>query len=58
LELSIAKTKLDLAQAKQKLAESKRANPYKLDAELKANQEVEELEGGLAYAEKVLSERF
>ena len=58
LELSIAKTRLDLANAKQKLAQSKRANPYKLEAELKANQEVEELEGGLAYAEKVLSERF
>jgi hypothetical protein len=49
---------LDLAEANQKLSNSKRAVPYSLKAELKAYQEVEELQSGLDYAQKVLTERF
>jgi len=58
LEVAIAQTKLDLAEANQKLSNSKRAVPYSLKAELKAYQEVEELQSGLDYAQKVLTERF
>lgn len=58
VELAVAKTNLDLAEAKQRLAEAKRANPYSLEAEIAAFNEVEGLEGGLEYAQKVLEERF
>jgi hypothetical protein len=58
LEVAIAQTRLDLAEANQKLADTKRAIPYSLKAELTAYQEVEELQSGLDYAEKVLTERF
>ena len=58
LEVDISQTKLDLANAKQALSVTKRAIPYSVHEEIKAHQEVESLELGLAYAEKVLSERF
>jgi hypothetical protein len=40
------------------LSNAKAANPYSLQAELKLYEEVISLEGGLAYAERVLEERF
>jgi hypothetical protein len=49
---------LELAEANQKLADSKRAVPYSLKNELTAYQEVDELTTGLEYAQKVLTERF
>jgi hypothetical protein len=58
LEVSISQTKLDLSLAKQKLENSKRAIPYSIQCELVAFKEVESLELGLEYAERVLKERF
>jgi hypothetical protein len=58
LEVDIAQTKLDLANARQKLATSKRAIPYKVQDEIAAFQEVQSLEEGLEYALDVLKERF
>ena len=56
--MAIAQTKFDLSEAKQKLAKSQRANPYCVQAEISASQEVTGLEEGLKFAEKVLTERF
>ncbi len=56
--MDIAQTKLDLANARQKLATSKRAIPYKVQDEIAAFQEVQSLEEGLEYALDVLKERF
>ncbi len=58
LEVSIAQTKLELANARQRLAEAKRANPYSIETEITAIQAVLDLEQGLEYAESVLEERF
>lgn len=58
LEVSLAQTRVDLAEARQKFTDAKRANPYCLNTEIAAKQEVEALEGGLEYGEKVLAERF
>jgi len=56
--VSLAQTRVDLAEARQKFTDAKRANPYCLNTEIAAKQEVEALEGGLEYGEKVLAERF
>lgn len=58
LEVTIATTKFDLANAKQALAKTKAAIPYSVNAELSAYREVEALEEGLAFAEGILAERF
>jgi len=56
--VTIATTRFELEEAKQKLSDSQRANPYCVEEEMRAAQYVDDLEGGLAYAEKVLAERF
>jgi hypothetical protein len=58
LEVTIATTKRDLAQAKQTLSRYQAAIPYNVKAEMEAHEEVLALEAGLAFAEKVLAERF
>lgn len=58
LEVSIAQTNVDLAEAKQKLADAIRAVPYNVDTEIAAFMEVQSLQDGLVYAKKVLKERF
>jgi hypothetical protein len=58
LEVDISQTKLDLANAKQKLLLTRRAVPYSVQAEITAYQLVESLEEGLVYAQNVLAERF
>ena len=58
LEVDISQTNLDLANAKQALAKTKRAIPYDVSKEIKAYEKVKSLEGGLEYAKKVLEERF
>lgn len=58
LEVTIATTKRDLAQAKQSLARYQAAIPYNVSHEMHAHEEVVNLEAGLAFAEKVLAERF
>jgi hypothetical protein len=58
LEVTIATTKRDLAQAKQSLGRYQAAVPYNVKHEMEAHQEVVALEAGLAFAEKVLAERF
>ena len=58
LELSIAQTKLDLANAKKDLAKAQCAVPYNVQAELVALEAVESKKAGLAFAEAILAERF
>lgn len=58
LEVSIATTKRDLALAKSRLEATKSAIPYNVSEELKIVEEVEGLERGLAFAERILKERF
>lgn len=58
LEVTIATTKRDLAQAKQSLARYQAAVPYNVSREMEAHENVVALENGLAFAEKVLAERF
>jgi len=58
LEVSIAQTALDLAEATQRFNNAKGANPYSLQAEINAYQEVNSLKEGLEYAKKVLEQRF
>ena len=58
LEVTIAKTNLDLANARQKLIKTQCAVPYDVNAELEAFQAVNELQGGLEFAQNILSERF
>jgi hypothetical protein len=58
LEVNIAQTTFDLAEAQQRLSDAKASNPYNLQREIKAYEEVESLTSGLAYAKKVLEERF
>jgi len=56
--MDIAQTKFDLAEANQRLAKAARRIPYDVITEIKIYEEIIALEAGLAYAEKVLSERF
>lgn len=56
--MNIAQTNLSLANAKNALSAAKSANPYRIEDEIAAFQEVESLERGLAYAKQVLEERF
>jgi rRNA-processing protein FCF1 len=56
--VDISQTRLDLAKAKQRLNDTKRAVPYCIQAELNAKSDVDNLEGGLKYAEEVLKDRF
>ena len=58
LEVTIATTKRDLAQAKQSLTRYQSAIPYSVSNEMQAYEAVTALENGLAFAEKVLAERF
>jgi hypothetical protein len=58
LEVTIATTKRDLAQAKQSLARYQASIPYNVKHEMEAYENVVALENGLAFAEKVLAERF
>ena len=58
LEMDIAQTKFDLAEANQRLNTAARRIPYDVTLEIKVYEEIIALEAGLAYAEKVLSERF
>ena len=58
LEVTVATTKRDLSVAKRNLAKTQSASPYNVQNELAASQEVASLEEGLAFAEKVLAERF
>lgn len=58
LEVTIATTKRDLAQAKQSLTRYQSAVPYSVSNEMEAYEHVVALENGLAFAEKVLAERF
>ena len=58
LEVTIATTKRDLAQAKQVLSRRQSAIPYSISNEMEAHEAVVALENGLAFAEKVLAERF
>lgn len=58
LEVTIATTKRDLAVAKQQLIKTQSAIPYKVEREMEAYHQVTALETGLAFAEKVLAERF
>lgn len=56
--MTIATTKRDLAQAKQALTRRQSDIPYRVKDEMEAYEAVVALEQGLAYAEKVLAERF
>jgi len=58
LEVNIAQTAFDLTKATQKYYDCMRANPYNLQREIEAYQEVNRLSEGLEYAKKVLEERF
>ena len=58
LEITVATTKRDLAIARQKLSTTMSACPYSVHNEMQAHQQVRALEDGLAFAERVLSERF
>jgi hypothetical protein len=58
LEVTVATTKKDLASAKRRLAAAKSNVPYSVQLEFDAHQEVEGLEKALAFAEKILLERF
>lgn len=58
LELSIAQTKLDLANAKKALVKAQCAVPYNIRAELEAVQNVEAKQAGLDFAVQILEERF
>ena len=58
LEVTIATTKRDLAVAKRNLTNSQSRIPYNIKYEMENYQTVTELEAGLAFAERVLAERF
>ena len=58
LEVTIATTNLDLANAKQTLLKTQCAIPYSVNDEAAASEEVEALEKGLAFAKRILEERF
>ena len=56
--MDIAQTVYDLAEARQKLHDTKKAVPYVVSKEIAAHETVVSLEAGLKYAQKVLRERF
>ena len=58
LEITIATTKRDLAQARKRLSIAQAYVPYDVKAELMITEEVIALENGLAFAERILAERF
>ncbi len=58
MEVTIATTKRDLAMKRRELEECKRSLDYSVVKEAKVTQEVADLEDGLAFAEKILKERF
>ena len=58
LEVTIATTKRDLARAKQDLAKTQSQVPYNVHAEIDAQANVDSLQYGLEYAERILKERF
>lgn len=58
LEITVATTKRDLAQAEKAFTKTKSAFPYDIQAEIEAKTKVESLKAGLEYAEKVLKARF
>lgn len=58
VELTISKTKLSLAKAKKALSEIQSAVPYYIEEELKATQNVKELQDGLDFATNILTDRF
>jgi hypothetical protein len=58
LEVTIATTNLDLANAKQNLLKTQCAIPYSVNAEAAASEEVDALEKGLEFAKRILEERF
>lgn len=58
LEVIAATNRRDLAAAKRKVIEAQRAYPYSIQAELDAIKEVDSLQKGLDFVEKVLTERF
>lgn len=58
MEIDIATTKRDLSVAKRKLAEAQARVPYDVQVEINASKEVKALEEGIAFAERVLAERY
>jgi len=58
LEIDIATTNRDLAQARKHLVQAQCASPYILQNEINALEQVESLERGLDLAKKILSDRF
>lgn len=58
LEVTIATSKRDLAQAKQQLEKAKSSLDYVVEAEITAAQKVEALEKGIAFATNILKTRF
>ena len=58
LEIDIATTRRDLSLAKRKLADAQSRVPYDVQVEINASKEVKALEEGIAFAEKVLAERY
>jgi len=58
LEIQIATTNKDLADAKRRLLAAQSAYPYNVQEELTITEEISSLELGLDFAKKILSERF
>jgi hypothetical protein len=58
LQVTIATSKLKLAESEEALTKAMCADPYSLDAEIQAYNDVESIKAGLEYAERVLAERF
>jgi len=58
VEVTLATTKRDLARAKQALEKSKSATPYKPQDEMRCMEEVEAIERGIVFLERILKERF
>jgi hypothetical protein len=58
LEVTVATTKKDLASARRELIAAQSAIPYSVQNEFDAHQVVHGLESALAFAERILLERF
>ncbi len=58
LQVTVATTKKDLASAKRSLIAAQSAVPYNVQDEFDAYQQVQGLESALAFAERILAERF
>jgi hypothetical protein len=58
LEVTVATTKKDLASARRELIAAQSAIPYSVQNEFDAYQVVHGLESALAFAERILLERF